>query len=239
MNCQPGLVHGLIGPNGTGKTTFLKALARLHRPSQGQVLWQNQDIWQQSSRHMTQQFALVAQFQSPTWPFTVREFIALGRTPHRGWFQSLTKSDWAIVDQAIHRLDLQSRQEQTLTTLSGGEWQRARLALALAQQARVLLLDEPTTHLDPRFQIEFLQQVRDLTQEQGLCTIMTLHDLNLIGPWVDRLAILAHGQLLANGTVLEVLTTTNLLQAFGVRMPVANHPMTGLATVSLTKTTSG
>jgi iron complex transport system ATP-binding protein len=232
LDIRPGELLAILGPNGAGKTTLLRALARLLRPTAGEATLDGQDVWSCSPAKVAAAVAFTPQVLAPDWPFTVGELVSLGRAPHRGWWRPLTSSDRQVVNAALDRLDLTALRERPVTELSGGEWQRALLAKALAQKACVLLLDEPTTHLDPRFQLELLSSVRGLVTEGKLAVAMTLHDLNLVGPWADRVALLANGGLLVEGTPGEVLTGPSLAAAYGVNFAVAPHALTGALVVS-------
>jgi iron complex transport system ATP-binding protein len=233
VTVRPGELFVILGRNGAGKTTLLKALARLLRPISGTVTLDGKDVWSCPRSHVARAVAYTAQVLAPDWPFTVREFVALGRAPHRGWWRPLTVVDARVIAGALDLLGLAASSDRPVTELSGGEWQRVRLARALAQEARVLLLDEPTAHLDPRFQLDLLSTVRGLVRDQHLAVVMTLHDLNLVGPWADRVALLADGGVLLDGPPDAVLTGPALATAYGIRLAVAPHPLTGAPVVSL------
>jgi iron complex transport system ATP-binding protein len=233
LTVHPNELFAILGPNGAGKTTLLKALARLIRPLAGTATLDGIDVWAYAPSRVAAAVAFTSQLLTPDWPFTVREFVALGRAPHRGWWQPLTRGDGRIIDAALDRLGLLAVRDRQITELSGGEWQRVRLARALAQEARVLLLDEPTAHLDPRFQLDLLSTVRSLMRDRHLAVVMTLHDLNLVGPWADRVALLAGGGVLREGAPDEVLTGPVLAAAYGVQLAIAPHPATGVPMVSL------
>jgi len=235
LSAQPGELLALLGPNGAGKTTLLKALAGLLRPAEGVVTLDGRDLAQWGRGEIARAIAFAPQGLTPDWPFTVREFVSLGRAPHRGWWLPLTAADRMAVEEALEALGLGEFHARPVTELSGGEWQRARLASALAQQPRFLLLDEPTAHLDPRFQVELLRTTRTLARQSGLGVVLAMHDLNLAGPWADRLALLADGRLVAEGPPEVVLTPELLCEAYGVRLAVAPHPLTGAPAVSLTR----
>ncbi len=235
LTVRPGELLAILGPNGAGKTTLLRALSRLVRPSAGRVTLDGKDVWSLSPSAVAGAVAFTPQVLAPDWPFTAREFVALGRAPQRGWWRPLTQPDWHIVDEALESLCLSHLADRPVTELSGGEWQRARLAKALAQQPRALLLDEPTAHLDPRFQLELLTATRWLVREKQLAVAMTLHDLNLVGPWADRVALLAGGTVLAQGVPESVLTPGALKAAYGIDFAVAPHPATGEPVVTLVR----
>jgi iron complex transport system ATP-binding protein len=230
---RPGELFAILGPNGAGKTTLLKTMARLLRPLEGTVALNGQDVWTLPPVAVAAAVAYTPQVLAPDWPFTVEEFVALGRAPHRGWWRPLILADRRVIDHALDQLALAPLRSRPVTELSGGEWQRVQLARALAQEPGVLLLDEPTAHLDPRFQFEVLSAVRSLAKDRQLAVALTLHDLNLVGPWADRVAILGNGGVLVEGTPDAVLTAPTLAAAYGVRFAVAPHPRTGTPVVSM------
>jgi len=228
---NPGELTAILGPNGCGKTTLLKTLARLLSPLDGSVTIDGQSLTALGRRAIAQKIAFAPQVLAPEWPFTVSEYVALGRVPHAGWWKPLTAADRRVVTESIERFGLTSLAGARVTELSGGEWQRVRLAKALAQEPRVLLLDEPTAHLDPRYQFELLSLVRELIAERKLTVAVTLHDLNLVGPWADRVMLLANGGVIADGSPAEVLTAEQLAAAYSATFAVAPHPTTGTPAV--------
>jgi iron complex transport system ATP-binding protein len=233
LTVRSGELFVILGPNGSGKTTLLRTLARLLRPLGGTVALDGKDVWSCSPSQVAAAVAFTSQVLAPGWPFTVREFVALGRAPHRGWWRPLGAYDRRAIAAAMDQLGLCGIQDRPVTELSGGEWQRVRLARALTQEARVLLLDEPTSHLDPRYQFELLSLVRGLTRVRHLAVVMTLHDVNLVGAWADRVALLGQGDVHCEGTPDAVLTGPALTAAYSVPLAVAPHPVTGAAVVSL------
>jgi iron complex transport system ATP-binding protein len=235
LGLASGEMLAILGPNGVGKSTLLKAFAGLHPVQRGRVLLNGMDIARMSRGEVARRVAFAPQVVAPEWPLTVIEYVSLARAPHRGWWRPLTTTDRRIVDVAIARLGMTAFRTRLTPELSGGEWQRVRLAKALAQEPQVLLLDEPTSHLDPRFQLELLETLRDLARVDKLAIGMTLHDLNLVGPWADRVALLAGGKLLTVGTPGEVLTPDNLTTAFGVNLPVGLHPSSGTLSVAMVR----
>ncbi len=224
---QPGRVLTLAGPNGAGKTTLLRALARLLRPRQGTVLLDGSDIWQLSERDAARRLGLVPQNEAAEWSLTVEQVVALGRAAHRGWFRPYTAADHAAVDTALEQTGLGPLRTRLLNELSGGERQRVLIARALAQQPTTILLDEPTAHLDLRYQGAVLGLARRLAHTCGLAVVLSLHDLNLAALYADQVALIADGGLLAEGTPDEVFTAANLQRAYGVPVAVGRHPVYG------------
>jgi iron complex transport system ATP-binding protein len=222
---RPGEVLALIGPNGVGKSTLMRAMARLLRPSRGRVLLAGRDLWHTAPRDVACQLALAPQASGTQWPVTVEQAVALGRAPHRGWLLPLTAQDRIAIDRALEQTGLGSLRGRRVTELSGGEQQRVVLARVLAQEPQVLLLDEPTSHLDLRYQSGILGLVRRLAHQGGLTVVVSLHDLNLAALYADQLALLGEGQLLAVGPPAEVLTSERLTQVYGVPVIVTRHPL--------------
>ncbi|MEM1388586.1 MAG: ABC transporter ATP-binding protein [Pseudomonadota bacterium] len=209
----PGRVLGVVGPNGAGKSTLLRLLYRYHRPTTGSVHVDGADIWALPARAVAQKVAAVLQEQPTDFALTVREIVALGRTPHRKAFAGASGShDQDIVDTALARLGLKGFGDRHLGTLSGGERQRVMVARALAQQPRLLILDEPTNHLDIRHQLEVLALIRDLP----LTIVTSLHDLNMAATVCDDVLLLQGGRPLGFGPPETVFTETTVSNAFAV-----------------------
>ena len=227
LSLGKGEVLALIGPNGAGKTTLLKALARLLRPTAGTVLLMQQDAWGLSPGAVARCLAIAQQQENTHWPITVEQAVALGRAPHRGWLLPYTRQDRQIVEQVLGQIGLQSLRHRLMTELSSGEQRRVILARALAQQPQVLLLDEPTAHLDLKYQAEVLNLVQRLAREAAISMVIALHDLNQAALCADRIALLADGALIAEGRPNDVLTPARLAQAYGVEVVVTPHPVYG------------
>jgi iron complex transport system ATP-binding protein len=232
LEAHPGQVLALIGPNGVGKSTLLRAMARLLVPRRGRVLLAGRDLWRSAARDIARQVALAAQVSGAQWPVTVEQAVALGRAPHRGWLLPLTGQDRMATDRALEQAGLTSLRDRKVTQLSGGEQQRVILARVLAQEPQVLLLDEPTSHLDLKYQSGILGLVHQLAHQDGLTVVISLHDLNLAALYADRLALLSTGQLLAIGAPGEVLTPERLTQVYGVPILVTQHPLYGTPMVT-------
>ena len=224
-----GDVVGVVGPNGSGKSTLVRALSRALRPAHGAVLLAGQDLYsERSARDSARQIGVVPQDTQVAFDFSVREVVEMGRAPRlaRRPFAAPAPEDARAVREALHLAGITHLAERAIMTLSGGERQRTLLARALAQEPDVLLLDEPTAHLDLRHQAETLALVRTLAHEGGKAVLSVLHDLNLASAFCDRLILLHRGRIAAQGTPQEVLTTANLRQVYGVRVWVRRHPLT-------------
>jgi iron complex transport system ATP-binding protein len=223
LTVHPGEVLAIIGPNGAGKTTFIRTINRILKPREGKVLLNGEDIWEIHSRTFAREVARVEQTSKVTWPYTVHQIVQMGRFPHRGWIASYTKEDHATVDEVMRLTGLSRFSERSLNTLSGGEYQRAMVARALAQTPKVLILDEPVAHLDIKYKIAVLDLVRSLSQE-GLAVVISLHDLNLASLYADKIALLAEGSLYAFGTPKEILTRSNLEEVYETEVMIGTHP---------------
>ncbi|HYU83108.1 MAG TPA: ABC transporter ATP-binding protein, partial [Candidatus Polarisedimenticolia bacterium] len=200
-----GEVVAVVGPNGAGKSTLLRVLAGLLRPSAGTVALDGQDLSTLSRSAVARSVAVVPQIFDTLFPFTVREVVALGRTARLGAFGRASADDVAAVDRAIDELELGALASRRIDRLSGGERQRAVLAMALAQETAVLLLDEPTVHLDPGHQLATLELLGELAARRQLAVCAVLHDLNLASAFASRIVAIADGRIVREGTPLEVI----------------------------------
>ena len=210
-----GEVVAIVGPNGAGKSTLLRALAGLLAPRAGAVTLDGQDIATLSRGALARRIAVVPQIFDTLFPFTVREVVALGRTARLGFLGRASAADAAAVARAVADLDLTALAERRIDALSGGERQRAVLAMALAQEGDVLLLDEPTAHLDPAHQLATLRLVRGLARTRDLAVAAVLHDLNLAATVADRVVALCAGRLVVDGTPAEALSAERVRSVFG------------------------
>ncbi len=208
-----GRVLGIVGPNGAGKTTLLRLLYRFQKPTAGTVSLDGQDIWAMPARAVARKVAAVLQEQPTDFALTVREIVALGRSPHQSGFGGSTGArDAKIIEAALDRLGLHGLATRHLGTLSGGERQRVMVARALAQEPRLLILDEPTNHLDIRHQLEVIALIRDLP----LTIVTSLHDLNMAAGLCDDVLLLKAGKPLGFGPPAAVLSESTLSDAFDV-----------------------
>lgn len=225
MALYPGELVGLIGPNGAGKTTLLRALARLLPPKSGQVLLDGQDIWRLSARQTAQWVGRVPQSANATWPYAIEHVVRMGRYPHRGWLAPHNQRDQSAVEEALNRMILKPLRNRAFNTLSGGEQQRVLIARALAQEPKVLLLDEPIANLDINHQLQVLTLVRDRVREQQLAALLAIHDLELAARFCDRLILLNQGRIWAAGPPAEVLQVDHLRTVFGVKAHLYRDPL--------------
>ena len=232
VRAERGQFLGLIGPNGAGKSTLLRALSGVLRYQEGAVALEGSDLQSMPAKDVAAMLALVPQIAPYTQGFTAFELVVMGRYPHLGRFQVEGEADDRIAREAMRRTETEQFAERTLDTLSGGERQRVFLARALAQQPRVLLLDEPTSNLDILHQLKILGLVRTLVDD-GLTVIAAIHDLNLAARYCDRLVLLSEGRVVTEGPPEEVLAPETIESTFGVRSAIHRDPVTGALAISL------
>ncbi|SEE33933.1 iron complex transport system ATP-binding protein [Streptomyces sp. 2231.1] len=220
LEARKGDIVGLVGPNGSGKSTLLRAVYRSLRPADGVVAVGGDDVWALSARAAARRTAAVLQDATGTTSgLTVTEIVALGRAPHHGLLGRDGAEDHRAVEDAIDRCGVRPYADRDYASLSGGERQRVLLARALAQQPRLLVLDELTNHLDIRARFELL----DLIRTTGVTTLAVLHDLDLAARLCDHVVVLHEGTVVVAGPVLEVLTPEILADVFGVRASAERH----------------
>lgn len=217
---RPGEMLGLLGPNGSGKTSLLRLLAGLKRPLSGRITLDGRDIGTIRRRAIAQRVAFIEQHATTNANLKVVDVVKLGRFPHRSMFSGWTSQDDDAVDNALVRTELTAKRNDAWQSLSGGEKQRAHLARALAQSPKELILDEPTNHLDVHHQISLLRLVSKLT----VTSIIALHDLNHAAMFCDQLLVLQAGKVVASGTPEDVLTRELLRDVFSVEAHVSPSP---------------
>ncbi len=225
----------LIGPNGSGKSTLLKVVSGVLRPDSGTVYLGTSPLAALSTRRRARRLAMVEQERPMGFDFTVREVIAMGRIPHRGRFARESHDDRRAIERAMALADVQGLAVRSIRAVSGGERQRVFLGMALAQEPDVLLLDEPTTHLDLRHQVGFMSIVRERAQA-GMTVLIAIHDLTLAAQATDRIALMSEGRIVVTGTAGDVLTASNVRRVFGVDAVVGAHPELGTTYVLPTLT---
>ena len=220
---SPGALVAIVGPNGAGKSTLLRVLAGLMRPQRGTVTLDGGDLFALDRRAVARRIAVVPQVFDTVFPLTVREIVALGRTSRLGLFGRASSGDAEAVDRALTDLELGALADRRVDMLSGGERQRAVLAMALAQEADVLLLDEPTAHLDPAHQLMTLELLQELIARRGLAACAVMHDLNLASVMATRIAVMVEGRILRDGAPADVLRADVVSAVFGDRLAVIAH----------------
>jgi len=219
-----GELLGLIGPNGSGKTSLIRALSGVLRPASGQINIQGQDLSVLSEGERALRVAVVPQIAPLPPVFTVFECVALGRTPHLAWLGRLAPVDLQHIQQAMQAAEISHLSDRRAGELSGGEHQRVILARALAQACPILLLDEPTAHLDMQYQVALMRTISRLAHEDNLAVMIALHDLNLASRYADLVALLIHGRLDAVGDPGDVLTVERISNAYNLPVEVIRHP---------------
>ncbi|WP_102958178.1 ABC transporter ATP-binding protein [Mangrovicella endophytica] len=220
LGAEPGRVLGLLGPNGSGKTSLLRILAGLRPPNEGHVRIDGRNIRSLGRRALAQRVAFVEQHAATNVDLRVIDVVKLGRFPHRSPFSGWSAADEAAVNEALERADMIEKREQRWQSLSGGERQRVHIARALAQAPKELILDEPTNHLDIHHQLSLLQLVSGLS----VTCIVSLHDLNHAAMFCDRLVVLDRGRIVADGAPEETLTQDLLREVFAVDARVEMSP---------------
>ncbi len=221
-----GAVLGIVGPNGSGKSTLLRLAAGLLEPSHGQVHLEGKLLSDLSRRHIAQVLGYLPQLVPSAYDHRVEEVVTMGRFCRLRGLGFVSDSDQAIIEQCMEQTEVATLRGRSLSQLSGGERQRVMLASVLAQEPRVLLLDEPTTGLDLHHQVNFFRLLSQLAQ-QGMAIAVVTHDLNLAAQFCDRLMLLNQGCKVAEGSVTEVLTPECLSQVYADDLHVAAHPVNG------------
>ncbi|SHK21177.1 iron complex transport system ATP-binding protein [Hathewaya proteolytica DSM 3090] len=220
FNIEKNSITTIIGPNGCGKSTILKAISRTKKPSKGNIYLEDKNIREIDPKVISQKMAIVP--QSPMVPedFTVRDLIGYGRYPYLGWMGKLTKKDYEIIDWAIYETRLEQLQHRQISTMSGGERQRAWIAMALAQKPDILLLDEPTTYLDISHQFELLELVRKLNKKMNITIVMVLHDLNQAARYSDNIIVIKDHRKYLEGPPEKIITKDVLENVFNISVKV-------------------
>lgn len=206
-----GEIVSIIGPNGSGKSTLIKAISRCLKTSDGEILFQNRDIYSVKAREIARELAVLPQIKRSPKDLSVENLVSFGRYPHLGLGKKLSPRDKEIVEWAVEKTGLSEYSQRLLYSLSGGERQRAWIAMALAQEPKILILDEPTTYLDISFQLEILELIKILNKDLKLTVIMVLHDLNQAARYSDKIYVLNKGQIYHYGSP-ETTIRKNLLR---------------------------
>lgn len=222
-----GKLTVLLGPNGSGKSTLLKTLARTHAPSAGRVCLDGEDIHHRNTREVAQRLGILPQGPSAPEGLTVRQLVGMGRFPHQRLWRQDAEQDARAIREAMAYADVTDLAERSVDALSGGQRQRCWIAMVLAQQTDLILLDEPTTFLDLKVQVDLLELLSRLAHEHGRTLLLVLHDLNLAAAYADQLVMMRDGRIERRGSPAEVFTAANLKTVFDLDAHVIRDPHSG------------
>jgi len=234
-----GEITTVLGPNGSGKTTLFRCLVGLWRPQHGRVRFGERELMLLSAHDRARLIAVVPQDHEPPFPYTVSDIVIMGRASHVAMFSGPTDRDVAAAHHAIASVGIEHLSGRPYTKISGGERQLVLIARALAQQAPVLILDEPTSHLDFRNQVLVLETVRSIVLERGLTALMTLHDPNMALLFSDQALVLGAGRIMAKGKPKEVITAETLRMVYGIEVSVVNYNGTAFISPKVSPRSTG
>jgi iron complex transport system ATP-binding protein len=232
FEARDGEIVGIIGPNGSGKTTLLRCINRALSPRIGTILIDGRDYVDLTRREIAGNIGVVPQNSVVSFPFTVLDIVMMGRTPAMERFERESEKDIEIVRNAMEMTNIVSLADRTMEEISGGERQRVVIARALAQRPRILLLDEPTLHLDVNHQLEIMDLVRRLVRSEKLTVLVVSHDLNLAARYCDKLLLMSSGKIRASGKVVDVLTEKYIEEVFKVKASISYDKRLGNYTVT-------
>lgn len=219
---EPRRIHGIIGPNGSGKSTLLKNICRVWEPQSGVIKIDGRDYTGIPRKELSTLITLVPQNAAIAFPISVFDIVAMGRNPHLGKFEGLSRKDREIIERALLQTNIRELQDRNINELSGGEGQLAIIARAIATEASLILLDEPTAELDVRHTLEIIRILHDF-REQGKTILMTVHDLNLARRFCDTITILCGGKLFYSGSPAEAFSEENIKRVFQVNVREYKH----------------
>jgi iron complex transport system ATP-binding protein len=227
FSVREGEFVGVLGPNGSGKTTALRAISRTLKPRVGTIFLDDQNIYEMENREVARSVAVVPQESISTFDFTTLDIVLMGRNPYIDRFRQESKEDLAIAKRVMELTNTWSLAERPVNELSGGEKQRVIIARALTQEPQILLLDEPTSHLDISNQLEIMDLIKRLCETKKLLIIAVFHDFNLAARYCDSIILLKDGKIVSVGKSDDTLTTENVRKVFSVDTIVKKHPVTG------------
>jgi iron complex transport system ATP-binding protein len=217
---------GIIGPNGSGKSTVMKIISRFLKVQKGEISYNGKNIYGFSNRELSRQISVLPQSLKPVFGMKVSDFVLLGRLPYKSRFDKFDESDVEEAVRSMGLTDCTGLKDRTVLELSGGEWQRVVLAQALCQTPKLLLLDEPTTHLDIGHQIEVMDILHDLNKNRDITVVMIIHDLNIAGEYCEKLLLMDKGVLKYSGTPESVLNYRSIEEIYDVKALVYTNPTT-------------
>ena len=227
LKLPKGKISVIIGANGCGKSTMLKTMARLLHPVSGSVLLDGKDILSQPTRTVARRMGMLPQTMAAPEGIKVTDLIARGRFPYRKFMKDLSAKDYAAIQRAMDLMGVTELSERSVDELSGGQRQRVWIALALAQETDILLLDEPITYLDIAYQVEILDLLTELNQREGTTICMVLHDINLAARYADHIFAMKNGHLIEEGSPENVIRPDLLKEVFGIESEVMEDPVSG------------
>lgn len=223
---EEGKFYSIIGPNGSGKTTLIKNISKLLEIKKESVFVNKCDLTKLSSKEFAKKISCVPQNTNIDFEFSVIDIVLMGRAPYLRRFQSESKDDLEIVKRAMEITNTWYLKDKRINEISGGERQRVIIARAIAQNTRIILLDEPISHLDIHHQVELLDTIRKLNEENNITVIAILHDLNMAAEYSDELILLSKGKIVAKGIPKEVLTKENIKQVYNIEINLIKNPVT-------------
>ena len=225
LSVKSGEWLGIIGPNGAGKSTLIKGICRIIKPFQGSLYLNGKDINRFTNKIISQTISFLPQQFNSNMQVTVKELVALGRSPYKDfWEFDLNKIDNEKINEALNLVDMYDFKDTLITQISGGQRQRAYLALALAQDPEILIMDEPTNALDLKYQIKFLEIIKKLKEKKDISIITILHDLNLTARYAEKILALKNGRSLGYGTCHEIISEKKIKDIFDVNVLVSDTP---------------
>lgn len=225
VDIKRGAVTSIVGPNGCGKSTLLRTMSRLLNPTKGEIVLDGKSIHDIPTRKLATQLGLLPQTPIAPDGIVVADLVGRGRTPHQGILGRWSQQDYDIVAEALETTGISDLAERSIDELSGGQRQRVWIAMALAQRTDTLLLDEPTTYLDVKHQLDVLDLLTELNHDRGTTIVMVLHDLNLAARYSDELVAVSGGKVFAHGHPREVITKENVKSVFGIDSVIITDPV--------------
>ena len=225
VDIKRGAVTSIVGPNGCGKSTLLRTMSRLLNPAKGEIVLDGKSIHDIPTRKLATQLGLLPQTPIAPDGIVVADLVGRGRTPHQGILGRWSQQDYDIVAEALETTGISDLAERSIDELSGGQRQRVWIAMALAQRTETLLLDEPTTYLDVKHQLDVLDLLTELNRDRGTTIVMVLHDLNLAARYSDELVAVSGGKVFAHGHTREVITKENVKSVFGIDSVIITDPV--------------